>query len=378
MGCLKLAITKAPFLGLVLLLTLVSILVPLPARAGQEADTWSKYPIPRKGKAGDWVLTGGGTSVTAISVAFDGTIYAATEETAGSPLNGYNLFKSTDDGYSWKHLWKIPARDNPNGDAKVIALILPRWEDADTLYLATQYNIYRSTDGWEHITGLSPPPSTSGTITDHNALISSFAVTDYEGTHLIVAGTRDADPFDYGGVYFYDESQVLPSWADLRVGNDVAGNNYDVLAVAFSPDFADDRQVVAVVTDETDTIVTTKLGGGDWGDIVGDAHLLDPTSTPWAATKASLVFPADYDSDASGNRYVQYVGIDVDETSGGVYMIVGAETPNDSVVIPLFAPAPVHSMAIAGEAFDATIVAGLTSGDVIFTFDGDLWIPSYP
>ena len=62
MGCLNLAIKKFPFWGLVLLLALVAAIVPSPAQANPETDAWNKYPIPRKGKAGDWVLTGGGTS----------------------------------------------------------------------------------------------------------------------------------------------------------------------------------------------------------------------------------------------------------------------------------------------------------------------------
>ncbi len=43
-----------------------------------------------------------GTGVTAIAVAFDGTIYAGVEETAGTPLNGYDLFRPTYDGY-WSY-----------------------------------------------------------------------------------------------------------------------------------------------------------------------------------------------------------------------------------------------------------------------------------
>jgi photosystem II stability/assembly factor-like uncharacterized protein len=375
-------VRKALFIGLVLalLLTPVAFISPSPARASPETIPWNKYPIPRKGKAGGWVLTGGGTGVTAVTVAFDGTIYAAAEEIVGAPLNGYNLFKSTDDGYSWTPLWKIPAGDNPNGGeaSKIIALILPRWEDTSTLYLATQYNVYRSTDGGEHFTALGRLPYTSGTV------ITSFDVIDYKGAHLITVGTQDIDSGDYGGVYLYDESKVVPSWTDLQVGNSDAGTKYDVLAVAFSPNFADDKQFVAVVTDEADVIVTTRLGGAGWGATVGDAFLPAPAFASWAATGASLVFPADYDSDASEGDYIQYVGVkvvnldSVDEMTGGVYMIVGAETPDNSLVFPLSGPAPVHSMAIAGEASNPTIVAGLTNGSVIYSIGGDSWIPAYP
>ncbi len=364
----------------ILLLTLVVVVGALPAQAKPETDAWSKYPIPQKGKAGGWVLTSDVTSeatgVTAICVAFDGTIYAATEEIAGSPLNGYNLFKSTDGGYTWTPLWRIPAGD---GGSRIIALTLPQCEDSSILYLATQYNIYKSIDGGEHFTSLASPNPSSG------ALITSPYVTDHDGTHLIVVSTRDADGGDYGGVYFYNESQPFNPWADLQVGGDAAGTKYDVLAIAFSPNFADDEQIVAVVTDETDTIATTKIGGAEWGATVGDAYLLDPTFTPWAATGASLAFPADYDSDVSEDKYTQYIGINIGGLTGGIYVLMGLEAPANSMAIPVFAPAPVYSLAAAGNAFGITIiagevlgvtlVAGLTNGSVINIATGVAYTP---
>ncbi len=403
MGCLTPVIKKSLFIVLVWLLILAA--VPLPAQASQDADVWSKHPIPRKGAAGGWVLTSNVTAeqtgVTAIAAAFDGTIYAATEEILGSPLNGYNLFKSTDGGYTWTPLWKIPTNDKPSGatiTSKIIALVLPRWEYADTLYLATQYNVYTSTDGGENFTILGQPAYGSGANPTNSRLITSLAVTYYKGRYLALVGSRDADAGDYGGVYIYDKSNYPTPWTDLRVGVGAAGTKYDVLAVAFPPNFADDQQFVAVVTDETDTIVTTRLGAADWGTTIGDAYLLNPTSVPpfepWAATGGSLAFPADYDSDVSEDKYIQYVGVNVGGVTGGVYMIMGAETPDDSMAIPVFASVPVYSLAAAGEAFGSdlvigeglppatggvftppAVVAGLTDGSVISIAAGVAYTP---
>ncbi|MFC1892782.1 hypothetical protein ACFLYR_01920 [Chloroflexota bacterium] len=389
------------FIGLVLIMLLTQVITigPLSARAAPDTDAWNKYHIPEEGEAGGWVLTSDvsseATGVTAIAVAFDGTIYAATKEIDGSPLSGYNLFRSNDDGYTWEPLWKIPAGDNPSGDAEIMTLVLPDREDADTLYLATRHNIYQSTDGGERFTSLGRPAL------DEGALIASFDVSDFGGARLVVVGTRDTDEDDYGGVYFYDESQPFTPWADLRVGNAPAGTKYDVVAVALSPNFADDEQVVSVVTDETDTILTTKLGDNVWGADVGDAYLLDPTSTPpfgsWAATGGSLAFPANYDSDVAEDKYTQYVGIKVESDTGdtgGMYMIMGFEAPDDSIAVPLYFPAPVHSIAAAGEAygtyvvigegFDPTVmgiftpafaIAGLTDGRVVSIATGAAYTP---
>ena len=115
------------WLALVLLLVPASILGLPPIQASPETDAWNKYPIPKEGKAGDWVLTGPGTSVTALAVAGDGTIYAATEG-----IGNHNLYRSRDDGYTWTALWQIPAGD---GGSTIIAINLPEREDPDTIYL---------------------------------------------------------------------------------------------------------------------------------------------------------------------------------------------------------------------------------------------------
>jgi hypothetical protein len=358
-------------LGLVIILLFAPFaLLPAPSQAQPEADAWTKYPIPQKGEVGGWVLTSDVTTertgVTAICVAYDGTLYAATEETSGSPLNGYNLFKSTDGGYSWIPLWEIPTSDRPSvadPASKIITLLLPRWEYPDILYLATQYNVYKSTDGGENFTTLGVRPAYgSGTDTTTSCLITSLDVTYYQDSYWLLLGSRDADIGDYGGIYFYDESQYPASWVDLRVKDSLAGTKYDVLDVAFSPNFAEDMQVVAVVTDETDTIITTKLNHSDWGAVIGDAILPGVV-----ATGGCLAFPGDYDSSDVEDRYIQYIGLDAGLASA-VYMIIGCETPYSSEVLPMFFPDPtkaVHSIVATGEAYNATIVAGLTNGNVI-------------
>ncbi len=349
----------------VLLLSLIAtFLVPGPTQASPEGDAWDRYPLPEKGRAGGWVLTSDVTSettgVTAISVARDGTIYAATREISGSPLNGYNLFKSTDDGYSWTPLWQIPDSDNPGGSLEAIALVLPQPDDAGTLYLATRYNVYRSRDGGERFTRLSQPPLTTGLTPANSALISSLDVTGSDGKHLVLVSTGDADPLDYGGVYLYDEGRPFTPWADLRAGEVAAGSSYDVAVAAFSPGFADDQQVVAVITDETNTIITTRVGAARWGDTVGDAVL-----PGLAASGGSIAFPADYECDVDGDTYSQYVGLNDGGFGGGIFTITGAAAPDNSVVTPLL-PVPVHTLDFVGETISPTIVAGLTNGGLFY------------
>jgi hypothetical protein len=370
------------WLAMVMLLVPAAVLRPLPTQASPETDAWNKYPIPKEGRAGDWVLTGPGTSVTALGVAGDGTtIYAATEG-----IGNHNLYKSDDDGYTWTPLWEIPAGD---GGSMIIAINLPDREDPETIYLATENNVYKSTDGGEDFSIVGNNPGSAGA---NGLKITSFDVIEHHGDNLLVISTRDVDNLEYGGVYFYDESETFGNLTDLRVGNSDAGSIYDALAVAFSPNFSDDEQIVAVVTDELNTIVTTRFGGGNWGDEVADAYimnvLVDPP-LPMAATAGLLAFPADYDSDVDEEQYVQYVGLDVGGLTGGVYLITGVEAPNAPLVDLVSLPSPVYSLDAAGNAIDPVmligeeyeptvigpmVVAGMTTGDV-FSFMGGIGSP---
>ena len=360
-------------LRLVLLLFLITAVLPTPIQAQPGDNVWERYPIPRKGAAGGWQLTSDntteGTGVTAITVAADSTIYAGVEETAGTPLDGYDLFKSTDGGYTWTPLWKIPAGDKPSGgpasdpDAKIIRLALPRRQDSNTLYLTTQYNVYQSTDGGRHFSTLGNRPGYgSGTTATSSRLITSLNVTADDNNYLALVGTSDNDSADYGGLYLYDGSQRLPAWTDQRVGSGSAGTTDDVLDTAFSLNFTDDQQIVALVTDETDTRVTTRFGIADWGDTVPDAGF------SFAATGGVLAFPTDYDSDAAGDKYVQYIGLNASDNSS-VYTLYGTEKPASPTVTALFAASAtlaVHSLAAVGESSGPTVITGLTSGSVIY------------
>lgn len=343
------------------LLTSVAFIFYSAAQASRDINVWKKYPIPNEG---GWTLVNEITDVIAIAVAYDGTIYAAIRQADGS-----RLFKSTDGGYQWTPLWRVPSRDSPAGSSEIIALVLPDWRDSHTLYLATRHNIYRSADGGEHFGSLGGPPGSSGLILTNSAVITSFGVVDNGRTRIVVAGTRDADPGDYGGVYLLDSSRDV-DWLDLRAGGAAAGTKYDALAVAFSPNYASDRQIVALVTDEFNTIVTAKFGGSKWGGTVGDAVL-----PGLAGTGGSLAFPVDYDSDTSQDKYTHYFGLDVGGVTGGVYMVLGGEAPVRSTALPLIPLVPVHSISVVGEISAPVMVVGLANGNVISPLAGIAYTP---
>ncbi len=342
-----------------------------------KTDTWLRYPIPEKGEAGGFLLTSDvsteGTGVTAVASG-KGVVYAALEEISGSPLDGYDLFKSIDGGYTWEALWRIPDWDKPTGgptsdpDPRIISLILPDYDEPDILYLATQYYVYKTTDGGKTFSTVgSRPCYGSGTNPSSSELITSLDVVSYRGSYLVLVGSRDADvgPNDYGGVYLLDESQRFTSWIDLEVGNGKAGTVYDVLDVAFAANFRQNQQVVALVSDDLAplTKVTSRFSSSGWDSTSSDAII-----GPFPSTRGSLAFPSDYDVvDPSLGKNMLYAGIDAGAASS-IYMIILNPTPSSSRAIPMLPPDAsnaVFSMDIIGDSQTTTLIAGLTSGDVI-------------
>jgi len=287
-----------------------------PAFASPDEVRWSRVNIPTQSKPGGWVLASG-SDVQHLAAAIDGTLYASANPSA----TGYTLFKSTNGGYSWSYTGKV---------TDTIADIATTPDNASIIYYASGSCVYKSTDGGASFVPLPPGPGGAGS---SNVEITSIDVTPVDNGHMVAAGTRDSDNLEFGGVYILDENKPFSGWTDTSL------SGYDVYAVAFSPDFTDDGQLVAVATDETDTIITTKISSTDWGGTVGNATLDKDNSaapTPVAvSTSATIVFPDSYSSDAASSSYVQFVAIDAGSDMGDVYMVCGVEAPASSIAIDL-------------------------------------------
>ena len=80
-----------------------------------------------------------------------------------------------------------------------------------------------------------------------------------------------------------------------------------------------------MVTNETDTYVTTKIGEAEWGATIGNATLDRDNSrlpTPVAVTiSAAIAFPDDYEADAGSGHYAQFIAIDTGTGNGDVYKV---------------------------------------------------------
>ncbi len=297
---------NAPFktclfiVGLILIVCLNIIVPPThTAAAAPEAVRWTKVNIPTEGEAGNWALAAG-SDVLHLTAGGDGALYAFVK----GPT--YTLYRSADGGYSWEHIGNVR-------DAITDIAISP--QDTKTIYYATASAVYRSTNSGETFQALPPGPGGAGA---NHKEITSIDVFRLD-SDIIVAGTRDADSGEFGGVYTLDEADIVPTWTDTGVGS------YDIDALAFSPQYRDNRQMVAVGTDENDTYICTKAGDGVWNEEIGSARL------DVAAVSAEIAFPGTDNPEES----VVFIAVDTGAGEGDVYKVSGSAAPEASTATDL-------------------------------------------
>jgi photosystem II stability/assembly factor-like uncharacterized protein len=298
-------ITFFIFILVLLLLSLNTIFSSPQAFASTEAARWTRVNIPAGGAVGGWVLANG-SDIQHLTVAADGTLYAY-----GRGLT-YTLYKSTDGGLKWSYIGQVQ-------DAITGITVSPH--DPDTIYYATSSLVYRSTNGGKTFIQMPASPGGAGS---GNIAITSISVA-WLNYNIIAVGTRDTDSPGFGGVYTLEEADNFPGWIDTDIGA------YDVYAVAFSPNYASDRQIAAVVTDETDTFIISKIGNSNWSAFIGYARLDRDNSgvatSVAAAHSAVIAFPADYNGlTATADRFF-FVGIDTGAGEGDVYQVRCIDTP---------------------------------------------------
>ncbi len=316
---------------------------PSHSSATPEEVKWSRVNLPTDGETGHWVLASG-ANVRHLTAATDGTLYAYANPSATSDT----LFKSTDGGYSWSATGKVE-------DTIIDLATSP--EDAGTVYYATAANVYMSTDAGLNFTTLPPNPGGAGS---NHIEITGIDITRRGGKSIIAVGTRDTDSAQYGGAYVLDESKSSVNWINTGLGN------YDVYTVAFSPNFAADSQLVALATNETDTLITTRIDDSAWGSIYGNTAIagLSPIS-------ATIAFPDDYD--ATTNDYTFFAAVNTGSGGGDVYRIKGAWVPGSSIITDLDIGdkynqdnVDVTGLAVNGDTGKASLLAGSANGTQIY------------
>jgi hypothetical protein len=331
----------------VLLLSLTEVTFESKVSAAPDEARWSSVDIPGEGEAGNWVLAEG-SDVRHLAIADDGTLYCYASPSG----TDRTLFKSTDNGNSWSYT---------GGVTEIILGIAAVPGATGTVYYATESGVYRSTDAGISFTAIPAGPGGAGS---NNIVISCVDVARAGDSEIVAVGTADWDNSEYGGVYTLDVGEITPSWTDTGIGD------YDACALAFSPEYATDGQLIAVVTDEQDTIIANKTGGGSWNQVIGEAVIQN-----LVPVYAAIAFPDDYN--AGVENCVLYVGIDTGSGNGDVYEIATEAAPAGSVATDLGIGASysLGSVDVAGLAAsgsnDATYLLAGSAGDTQVYYSGD-------
>ena len=169
-----------------------------------------------------------------------------------------------------------------------------------------------------------------------------------DNTNLVAVGTIDIDTTQYGGVYLLEENTGGGgTWLNTSIGS------YDIYRVAFSINYSNDRQLIAVASNETDTYIMSKIHNGTWGQMINNARI-----SGIVPVAANIAFPNDYNG-LTGSTF--FTGISTGVNSGDVYRIAPAFVPGPSSVTDLnvgtsdgMAGTDVASLSMSGN----TIIAG--------------------
>jgi len=292
------------FLGVALTVTLlVSLMIGLVA-APAAADTlkWSTMSFPKTGADGNWFMDSTIDSLGPMSRAIDGTIYLAAE------VDGeYSIFKSTD-GRKWSET-EYNKTTTDIVDYTIYAIACSSL-DADIVYVANEDGeVYKTSNAGKKWAALAAPTLNGGRITG------------------LDIGYIDEKPYDFisvaggstPGVFVLQEAVFAGAWDDLALDE-------DTLVVRVSPNFEDDQFIAAVYTTGSETWVTTKYSGSDWGTTVPEVELEpDGTAVTHIAAPyfATIFLPGNFDSDEDSGNMEYFVGIaSTTEGEGDVYRIV--------------------------------------------------------
>jgi photosystem II stability/assembly factor-like uncharacterized protein len=329
-------------LTLVLLASLTVGLAAAPAGANPGTLKWTKLSLPKVEEwtpSGDWagfVETEGDYWATPdidlgpIAQTPDGDILFAAVADDGYDT-WFDVLKSTDGGYSWVPIGFYEAWLD-NGDATPIVAILtsPDYTEDTTVLVATELTVYQSVDGGKNFVCMedTPPWDTNG-----GGTITSMDVSlDDRGRLAYMVGTTGGDfsATDPGSdVWVFSTETGLqwqPQFIDVAFGT-TSQIDYNVLACAFSPFFADDEGITAVVTYSFDVLSVPAVPGESVGSTDGSGDLAGTLANfPVVAGSVTMDDTTNaYTDDGAGNLTGAPAGTGTIDYTDGDFTIAGGE-----------------------------------------------------
>jgi hypothetical protein len=285
------------FVALALVFSLVAVVVPNAKEVSADPGTlkWSELSTPSD--EGNVLL--GNDWVGPIAVSPDGeTIFAGTYD------GNYRLYRSDDDGYTWRNP-VTEVEGSPQdyfNDPIQDVVVSPGYDTDEIVVVATLTEVLVSYDRGRIFTTVGS--ITAGTFDDTTygmpAMIMSMdAALDADERLCIVVGTYN---YSSGSDVFLFQYPMM-TWQELDavislpdpVG-DVSVD--DVLDVRFSRNYASDGEILAVVNvnilGAPSTALITKIGDGTWNAVVGPAIFKDEFGVSDYSWRADIGFPDDY------------------------------------------------------------------------------------
>jgi len=320
---------------------------------------WTKISIPGT----DDMQLAPGTDVGAIAVSPDGaTLFAAVYVYNNTYLptltnTWWYVFKSVDGGYTWK-ITGYSGDGSPT--EQIVAIdISPAWEDDNIIAVAATTYAYISEDRgktWQTM-GVTGP---MGTITCMDVALDS------DGDATYVLGTN-VDVYLLSG---------FSGWKEQHADDDYS-SFITVLAVSFSPNYAEDGGVFAIITDGfygTVLRAESDIDNNNWGGYINDAFFADEQTgfpigdiTHSTTYSACMDFADDYNSaPAIFVGLVAYVTAPGTDPRGDAFLVdlvsgtIGTSAVTDlNVRRGLQTRTNIYSIQAAGSATSAYILVGL-------------------
>jgi hypothetical protein len=211
---------------LLLLIFISSYFIVSPQSLDAGELSWSRVAIPSNGVGGNWVLAQG-SDLDCLTQGSDGTLYCF----ANPASTTFRMFKSTDGGSSWSYCGRV--------DKNIVDIAISP-DNPALVYYASSSQVFKSIDAGNTFIELTANLSSSSS---GNIEITSLDVASADNSTYVGIGTRDNDTAQFGGAYWLIDNQTAV-WQDCGL------EDADVFQVAFSPNFAADRQLNAIATDD--------------------------------------------------------------------------------------------------------------------------------
>jgi hypothetical protein len=408
-------------LTLVLLASLTAGLATVPAGAATSnlkftklslpiVEDWSDHDEFVESEGDFWATPG--VDLGPIAQTPDGEILFAA--VADYPYSAWptwcDMLKSTDGGYSWVPTGFWDEWDDAGDTSAIVDIVAsPDYNEDTTVIVATRYFVYQSVDGGKNFVNMEDSPPWV------NIRDLDVALDDRGRLAYMIAGRRgNFSILPTSDVFVFSTDTGL-QWQPQLIDYDDDGDgvydvgdgdiDYDVLACAFSPFFADDGGIMAVVTDGTLTRMRFSIGniqdGGGWGTDIMDATFVTANLVPFESRFACIGLPDDFDFFGIGNN-ICFVGLyseagyqDLANEEGDVYKMLLKEAGTSKAVdldirgiLTTLAPTAtdIVSIDVCGPAEAANILVGIedcnlgTAPEHFLVYhsedSGDSWAPA--